>query len=147
MTITATATTVSEFSKMNLPRVQKQFMAQFEGTLESILNFPELNKVLNPTFSYHYFCTELLPNGEVGSTKDTTGACAPWGSQSPTAEQNASLLANELKAYFKKQELYVNIAGQYHSYDPKKGYAKSKLYVNCYGVMRRVIGLSTSNIN
>lgn len=143
---------LTKFTKLDLPTIQKIFIDQFDGTIENIVSFRELYVILNPTFSYHYFVVNpghfSFEKGEtvgVITTKNTTGESAPWGDQSKEAERNAAFLSKSLKEIFLKEKLYVQSGGDYIAYDPTK-FSKSKLFVKINGEMKRVPGLTALNI-
>ncbi len=80
-----------------LPVIQKEFMKTFDGSLESIISFPQLNYVLNPTFTSHFFYVSGESDVDMVTTKHTDGSFAFWGKQTDEEMTNAQILADELK--------------------------------------------------
>jgi hypothetical protein len=108
-----------KWQNSDLPPVQKTLIAV--NNINELITFPALHRLLNPCFSYHYFVDHVKPNGDVVTTKDTTGTCAAWGEQSKEAEHNAYLLAKDIKllllhngAYLKGKKYWITIDGVEH---------------------------------
>lgn len=92
----------------DLPIVQRRFMQHFDGTLESAVAFPELGKILNPTYSAHKSYEIIEPterqiqrNPEkyldviiVGNGKEHFS-----GNQTMGQMKNAEILARELTEF------------------------------------------------
>lgn len=102
-----------------MPTLQRRFINQFDGSLESILNFPQIERVLNPSFTGHFLIDHVPPNGDVVTTASTTGETARWGEQTLEMEENAERLAEELKSLLSTFE--IKQAGQLLSDDELKG--------------------------
>lgn len=83
----------------NLPPVQQEFANQFDGTLESVSRFEAINKVLNPTYSAHYFYVSGDTPETTITTKDTDGSFAYWGCQTEEQMSNSYKLARELRSF------------------------------------------------
>lgn len=84
---------------LTLPIIQTEFVKQFDGTIESILNFEQINLVLNPTFTGHFFYVSGTTDENTITTKQTDGLSARWGAQTLEQEDNAYLLAKEVKDF------------------------------------------------
>ena len=85
--------------KLNLPGIQTSFANQFDGSLESVLKFEQLNLILNPTYTGHFFYVSGDTMENIVTTKSTDGSSARWGSQTEEQENNSYLLATELKEF------------------------------------------------
>lgn len=83
----------------SLPVIQKRFMETFDGTIQSVAEFDQLNRVLNPTFCAHYFFVSGTCDSDTITTRDTDGSFAYWGSQTEEQMTNAYVLAEEVKAF------------------------------------------------
>lgn len=81
------------------PPLQAAFLSQWDGTIESAVKFESLHMILNPCFTGHYFLDHVKPNGDVVSTKQTTGEWAYWGKQTEEQVQNASKLSVLLRKF------------------------------------------------
>lgn len=139
----------TQFANTDLPVVQKNFINQFDGTIENILNFPKLNLILNPTFTGHFFYVSGDTMENTVTTRDTDGSYAMWGNQSKEAEHNAFLLSQELKKIFKEQELFFmkrSDVQEFSPYNAKENWNKRKLFISLNGQMKRISGLTTFNI-
>jgi len=93
----------------NLPAVQKTFINQYDGSIESIVNFPDLGKVLNPAYSAHYFYVSGDTMETTITTKHTDGSWAYWGNQTQEEMDNAAILAKELRELLESIELSQGI--------------------------------------
>lgn len=82
-----------------LPSIQKRFMEQFDGSLESAIYFPEMHLILNPSFSAHYFYVSGETDEDTITTKDTDGSFEYWGKQTEEEISNAYTLARELREF------------------------------------------------
>ena len=80
-----------------LPPIQKDFMNQFDGSLQSILNFDRLHLILNPCFTAHWFFISGTCDSDTVTTKDTDGSFEYWGNQTQEQMDNAIILANEIR--------------------------------------------------
>lgn len=119
-----------KFDGIDLPVIQKNFVAHVAGGGD-VLAFGQLPRLLNPVFCGHYFVDHVKPNGDVVTTKDTTGAHTSWGSQSKEAEENAYQLADAVKAHIK---------ANYDLHAPN-----GKYFAEIDGKMVRIAGLTTKN--
>jgi hypothetical protein len=137
--------TLNDFKGLDLPKTQKTFIEQFDGTIESIVNHNDLHLILNPCFSYHYFYVSGTNDANMVTTRDTDGSSSPNGNQSKQAEINASKLSSALRKYLRSQELFIRSAdGSYvRAYD--SGIKKS-LFINIKGELIRIKGLTTNNL-
>lgn len=83
----------------NLPSIQKAFVNHFDGTLISALTFANLDQVLNPTFTTHYFYVSGTCDENTITTKSTDGSFAYNGPQTEEQMANAYKLAAEIRAF------------------------------------------------
>lgn len=140
-----------KFENSDLPPIQKDFIENLTD-IKSLLKFDNLHLILNPTFSYHYFLVDpghfSFQKGEqvgVITTKHTTGESEAWGEQSKEAEHNAFLLAQELKQYFRDQELFLCDGARFSNYTPETR-NKRRLYFKIQNGMYKINGLTAKNI-
>lgn len=111
--------------------LQQDFISQYNGSVESILSFPKLAAILNPCFSFHYLIDHVKDNGEVVTTKNTTGEVSRWGNQTKEQEDNAYHLSQQLKKELLRSGAYVNSSGKY--------------FIKIDGVEKRIPGMTTNN--
>ena len=84
---------------LNQPSIQREFINQFDGSLNSVLSFEKLNLILNPTYTAHYFYVSGTTMENTVTTKSTDGSFAYWGNQTDEEMKNSYDLARELKDF------------------------------------------------
>lgn len=143
--------TIEQFKTMPLPVIQRKFVDQYTGLVDSILRFPNLPLILNPCFSYHYFFISGTTDENTITTKDTTREMEPNGLQTQEMEINAYLLSAAIKKEFMgiKEHLYIYRNASYTNvaeYIPYLNNVHGKLFVKSGDYFIRIPGLTTKNI-
>jgi hypothetical protein len=139
---------LSTFINASLPAIQAGFMKKYDGTLEYVISHPALPTILNPTFGYHYLVAGVDPDGDIITTRDTTGESLPNGNQSNEMEINAYLLAAKIKYELQKHDLYARYSCNEFLpiYEIKSIQGKAKVYIKIDGAMHRIPGLTLKNM-
>lgn len=138
--------TIEDFKGLELPALQKDFLDQFDGSIESILNFSAINIVLNPTYTGHYFYVSGNSDENTVTTKSTDGSYAMNGKQSKLAEENSYLLARRVREFISTFELKKGIEifktdDEMRKFGSKVDRVKKYTFVKTNdGVFRRVVG-------
>lgn len=107
---------------LDLPYIQKKFISSLTSDITSLVNFKDIEKVLNPSLSKPH----------------------------PTAaELNASALSFDIKNMLSKQDLYLTPKSDvkdFVKYSPSINYGKKWLFILIGDEMVRIPGLTTRNI-
>lgn len=118
-----------QFSSNQCP-VQLEFINQYDGSAQSIVNFNRLHQIINVCFSAHYFYVSGTTDKNTVTTKNTDGSFGYWGGQTREQMDNAYSLQIEIKKELKAKGAYL---------------IGNKYYLDIDGVPTRIKGMTAGN--